>query len=228
MDTGDMLSIRVRQAPISKINVYPTHIDIVTGFHNESILRKFDITDKKFLNKYISLPAYINNLLENEINNTAFILDGANSSEGFIPEGDEYDTYDFDEYYNRSGQELHTDRDLDLIDYISNNFALILSTGTHNLSKEYLLQILEVDRYMNPNPDIDADENGVIKLYKPRVRLSVVFQKVDAIYRSRKKYIDYHNIDSTRKFNALISDVTDESLVNIDDKIGIIVSKYKD
>ena len=160
--------------------------------------------------------------------NTAFILDGANSSEGFIPEGDEYDTYDFDEYYNRSGQELHTDRDLDLIDYISNNFALILSTGTHNLSKEYLLQILEVDRYMNPNPDIDADENGVIKLYKPRVRLSVVFQKVDAIYRSRKKYIDYHNIDSTRKFNALISDVTDESLVNIDDKIGIIVSKYKD
>lgn len=224
----DSLSIRVKQAPISKVNIYPDHIDIITGFTNESVLRKFEINDKYFLNKYISLPAYINNLLINEIDNTSFILDGAYSIDGYTPNDDEYDTYDFDDYYNNIDQDMNTPKDLEMIEYISNKYVLILSTSTHNLKKEYLLQILEVDRIINNDNEIEADESGAIKLYKPKIRLSVLFQKIDTIYKSRKKYIDYHNIDSTRKFNALINNKTNESVVSINDNIGIIISKYND
>ena len=163
------LEINVKQAPISKIVIYDDHIDIVTGKKKEEVLRTFEITSKRFLDKYMSFPMYINNMLNNEINNTYFFLEGLHVLQSedeidYIPSDDDYDEFTFNDFFNKVGVNFTTDMEHEISDYISDKYCILLSSSTQNFSKVYRLSIVEGDydpsitSYINGNEYFDDDD----------------------------------------------------------------------
>lgn len=235
----DYLEIKVAQAPISKVLVTNSNIQIKTGSKNVKVLKTFKFENERFINRFVSFPAYINELVSKDSDNMTYFLTGVNCSNTFIPSEDDYDNFGDDDYYTRMHQNLRSDQEIIFMDYISDEYAVVLTSCIYNLSKQYTLQIIESDMITKIIEESEYEEEeadyydllediGRIKLYKPRLRLSVVFSKLDIVYKAPKKNINYQNIYITDKADKLFNNKMDnEILVDANLKTGIIVTKNK-
>lgn len=245
------LDINVKEAPISKVSIYRDHIDIITGKKNEQVLRKFDITSKLFLEKYTSLPDFINNMFNDEVNNTYFFLEGLSSSpEEYTPTDEEYDTFTFKDYFDKARANFTTDMEYEIMDYISDTYCLLFSSNTNNFYKQYKLTIAEGDydpsitSYINGNGYFKEDEisdekmpsflksKGTnedpyakivpIKFKGLKARLSVIFSKEDTLfYTEDNNCTDYMLIDKIKKGEKLLSGNGPEKVIGYNSDVFI-------
>ena len=248
------LDINVKEAPISKVSIYKDHIDIVTGKKEEKVLRTFNISSKLFLKKYTSLPDYINNLFNDEINNTYFFLEGLSSNpEEYTPTDNEYDTFTFADYFDKAHADFTTDMEYEIMDYISDTCCLLFSSNTHNFYKQYKLTIAEgeydpsIASYINGHGYFKEDEDKnedmpaflkqkgakedpsakivPIKFRGLKARLSVIFSKEDTIFHSENNFTDYNMINKINKIESIFSENGSEKLISYND--DMLITKKK-
>ena len=231
------IEISTKQAPISKVIIYPDKLDILSGFEKPRIIKTFQFTDKTFLNKFLSFPIYLNELLKRESNNVAYMLEGLNVSDscGFIPTEEEYDLFDKDDYYKKAMCSVRSDREIEFLSYINNYHVMILYSYTYNLHKEYNLVILHSD-YEYSLKENDEDDGSMnrfenVRLYNPMQRLSLCFMKEDVVVYIGNKIIDYGKIEADAKFNRFVENATKESgeidMVCKNDDIGVIITRNR-
>lgn len=219
----DQLEITVKQAPIYKVVITNNSIDIVKGCKKPIIEQSFKITAPDINDKLLSLPLFLNQIIEDESKQISYCLDGYHTINEFpVVNRDTYDNYTGEEYYARGFNTFSSDLKLLFLDKIDFYGRYIyIASKTENMHKLYHLAILKNYNYgqMNPYAEVLLNPNDV-----NINEFSIEFLKTDCLYVSNKGNIkDYSNERANQFFDNFIKNKN--SIVGTNDDLGFIVTK---
>lgn len=219
----DQLEITVKQAPIYKVVITNYSIDIIRGCKNPVVEQSFKITAPNINERLLSLPLFLNQIIENESKNISYCLDGYHTINDFpIVNRDSYDNYTGEEYFTRDLTTSSCDLKLlflDKIDFYGR--YLYIAARTENLHKLYHLSVLKNYNYgqMNEYADLLLNPNDV-----NINEFSIEFVKTDCLYVSNKGNIkDYSNERANQFIDNLIRNKN--SIVGSNEDLGFIVTR---
>lgn len=207
-DINDKLEIKIKQAPISKIVIYNNKIDIIKGRNNPEILESFLITDEGMKTKFISLPMYINNVINSNDKSLYFLDSLSMNSRLPVPDAKMYEDNDIEKYIKTYGG-----------DYEGNVICLIQQLINPTTIMEFY------QKQYNYHSIFQIKIGNAMQ-----ARLILDFKKEDCIYTNYKgikiDYSDPHNNQKIR--DNLVQAMKNNKLVSLQKETNTIVTKTLD
>ena len=223
---SDRLEIYVKQAPISKVVVTQNSIDVIKGMKNPEIIRRFPIENQDILEKFISIPRYMNSIIEQEQETICINLSGYHLRDGsYVPTDDAYDKYDMEDYYNNHGYSVPCeDSSIYFKEYIDKQCTKLIIFGakTINTHKVYILDIIrECPIEISFNSEDFKENIGTPNTVCTNFTLE--FVKSDCAYIKFDTVQKYNN-DAEKMWVKKINK-KGNSIVSVNAKHGFIVTK---